>query len=121
MSPDAWSAFTASDAVLAALAVAAVLLAFVRPSFARLAGVAALALVACPVCSGRRPRPSTYTLAPATALALAGAVALCAGPVPRLRAAEPLAGLGGLVLLLSLWLPWYEPDLRPEAILDELR
>ncbi|MDA0173130.1 hypothetical protein OJ998_28775 [Solirubrobacter taibaiensis] len=118
VSPDAWSAFTATDAVLAVLVIAAVALAFVRPPIARLAGAAALALV-----SYRLLWPpgetADYTLAPAAALALAGAVALCAGPVPRLRAAEPLAGLGGLVLLLSLWLPWYELDLDPEAFIEE--
>ena len=120
VSPEAWSAFTATDAVLAVLAVAAVLLAFVRPSFAPFAGVAALALVAFRLL-WPPGEAVDYTLAPAAAIALAGAVALCAGPVPRLRAAEPLAGLGGLVLLLSLWLPWYELDLDAEAFLDDLR
>lgn len=118
VSPGAWSAFTAPDAVLAALAVVAVVLAFVRPAFARLAGVPALVLVAYLL---RWPpgEATAYTLAPAAALALTGAIALCAGPAPRLRAAEPLAGLGGLVLLLSLWLPWYELDLDPDAFLND--
>ena len=120
VSPEAWSAFTATDAALVVLALAAVVLAFVRPALARLPGVAALALVAVRLL-WPPGEPVDYTLAPAAALAVAGAVALCAGPVPRLRAAEPLAGLGGLVLLLSLWLPWYELDLDAEAFLDDLR
>ncbi len=28
-----------------------------------------------------------------------------------MRRAEPLAGLGGLLLLVSLWLPWYGLDI----------
>ena len=83
LSPDAWSAFTATDAVLAVLAVAAVVLAFVRPALARLAGGAALALVAYRLL-WPPGEAADFTLAPAAALALTAAVA----PASASRAAR---------------------------------
>lgn len=103
---DAWESLVALDVALATLALATPVIAFRRPSVAPALGAVAVALVTFLLI---RPPGSTdqFTLAPGAALALAGAVALC---VPWLRYVAPL------VLLASLWMPWYGVDLEPEGI-----
>ncbi|MBE2315007.1 hypothetical protein DVA67_003410 [Solirubrobacter sp. CPCC 204708] len=99
----AWSAFTATDVVLATLALATPVIAWRRPSAAPLFGALALALVVFRLIEPPGP-PVEHTLAIGAGVALAGAVALC-GPYARYA--------GAPLLIAALWMPWYAADVEP--------
>ncbi|WP_028064200.1 hypothetical protein [Solirubrobacter soli] len=110
----AWEAFWALDVLLAVLA-----LAMLTP-LARLAAPLALGIVASVVVAGEHPAAGAWL---ALAVAAVGVGATWRFGIPRrlgrLRRAEPFAGLGGLFLLVALFLDWYgiepSPDLSGEA------
>lgn len=99
LSQPAWDVFTVTDV---ALAVLAVVIAFAAPVRVAAAWIAAVLI------AGRllqRPIPEVTELAYGGFVGLAGA--LSAAWPGRLRVGEAVAGVGGLVLVLSLGLEWY--------------
>jgi len=101
---DPWSLFTVEDVVLATIAFATPVIAFRRPAVTPVLGALALAVVVFRLIV--LPDGETLTLAPAAGLAVAGAVAICA---PWLRFVAPL------LLLASLWMPWFAAAPVPET------
>ncbi|MDA0173128.1 hypothetical protein OJ998_28765 [Solirubrobacter taibaiensis] len=101
---DPWSLFTVEDVVLATIAFATPVIAFRRPALTPVLGALALAVVVFRLIV--LPDGETLTLAPAAGLAVAGAVAICA---PWLRFVAPL------LLIASLWMPWFAAAPVPEV------
>ena len=102
----AWRVFTVTDVVLATIALSTPVIAFRRPSLAPVFGALAVALVVFRLIEPPGPDEVDFTLGPGAGLAIAGAVALCA----------PWAGfVAPLVLLASLWMPWYGSEPVPDA------
>lgn len=102
----AWRVFTVTDIVLATIALATPVIAFRRPVLAPVFGVVAVGIVVFRLIEPPGPEEVEFTLGPGAGLAIAGAVALCA---PWARFVAPL------VLLASLWMPWYGAEPAPDV------
>jgi len=102
----AWRVFTVTDVVLATIALATPVIAFRRPALAPVFGAVAVGIVVFRLIEPPGPEEVEFTLGPGAGLAIAGAVALCA---PWARFVAPL------VLLASLWMPWFGAEPAPDA------
>jgi hypothetical protein len=103
-----WQAFTGVDLVLAVLAVVIVVCSAGRAGMA--AGAPAAVVVLFRMIDP--PGPDAFVeLGPGAWLALAGALTTVIGGLlvrnTNVRPGEPIAGLGGVLLLVSLFAPWY--------------
>jgi hypothetical protein len=120
-----WEAFSALDVLLALFALLAIAGLLLRGAtrLSALTGWIAVAIVGARLIHPIPGLTPDYGAWIGFGGALVAWLAACGRParphLGRLRRAEPLAGLGGLVLLVSLSLPWYGFEPFPAALPDE--
>lgn len=111
---DAWESFTVIDVVLALVAALAILSLAVQWRGQTVAALLGVVLVACclldPPLAGVTLRPGAWLGLAGALLALAGTAPLGSGSNPPAgrRGFAPVPAIGGVVVLVSLFLTWYD-------------